>query len=132
MPIKITELNHIQVTVPSGAEQAAKHFYSALLGLQEIPKPVSPHSTRSKTGAWYRCGRVEIHLSVEDLPVDNSASKRHVCFMVADLAEAETTMREAAIEIIPDNQPIEGWRRFYVRDPGGNRIEIAQRSQPQQ
>lgn len=114
------------------AEQAAKHFYSAILGLEEISKPASPRSPRSKGGAWYRCGSVEIHLSVEDLPVDNRASKRHVCFMVADLAEAETTMREAAIEIIPDNQPIEGWRRFYVRDPGGNRIEIAQRSQPQQ
>jgi len=41
-------------------------------------------------------------------------------------------MRAAAIEIIPDNQPIQGWRRFYVRDPGGNRIEIAERSNQQQ
>ena len=130
MPIKITELNHVQATVPSAAEQAAKHFYSAILGLEEISKPVSPRSTRSKTGAWYRCGSIELHLSVEDLPADSRASKRHVCFIVANLAEAEATMREAAIEIIPDNQPIEGWRRFYVRDPGGNRIEIAERSEP--
>lgn len=127
MPVKITEINHIQVTVPSAAEQAAKQFYGEILGLDEIPKPVSPHSTRSKTGAWYRCGSVELHLSVEDLPADNHVSKRHVCFMVSNLAEAEATMRESAIEIIPDNQPIEGWRRFYVRDPGGNRIEIAER-----
>ncbi len=36
-------------------------------------------------------------------------------------------MREAGIDVIPDNRPIDGWRRFYVRDPGGNRIEIAER-----
>jgi hypothetical protein len=48
--------------------------------------------------------------------------------MVANLADAEAAMREAGIEIIPDNNPIAGWRRFYIRDPGGNRIEIAQRS----
>lgn len=38
-------------------------------------------------------------------------------------------MREASIEIIPDNRPIDGWRRFYVRDPGGNRIEIVERGE---
>lgn len=128
MPLEITEINHVQTTVPSNVEYAAKHFYGSILGLQELPKPTGP---RSRGGAWYRCGSVELHLSVEDLPVDNRESRRHLCFMVADLAEAEAAMREAAIEIIPDNQPIEGWQRFYVRDPGGNRIEIAQRSKPQ-
>jgi len=131
MPLEITELNHIQTTVPRAAEQAAKHFYGTILGLEQIPKPVSPGSTRSQSGAWYRCGSVELHLSVEDLPADSSASRRHVCFMVTNLAETEAAMREAAIEIMPDNQPIEGWRRFYVRDPGGNRIEFAERSTPQ-
>lgn len=133
MPLEITELNHIQTTVPSAAEQAAKHFYGTILGLEQILKPASPrspHSPHSRGGAWYRCGSVELHLSVEDLHADNSASRRHVCLMVTNLAEAEAAMREAAIEIIPDNQPIEGWRRFYVRDPGGNRIEIAERSKP--
>lgn len=122
MPLEITELNHVQTTVPSSVEHAAKYFYGTILGLEEIPKPAGP---RSRGGAWYRCGSVEIHLSVEDLPA--GASRGHVCFMVANLAEAEAAMREAAIEIIPDKQPIEGWRRFYVRDPGGNRIEIAER-----
>jgi catechol 2,3-dioxygenase-like lactoylglutathione lyase family enzyme len=34
----------------------------------------------------------------------------------------------AGIEIIPDERPIAGQPRFYVRDPGGNLIEIAQKS----
>jgi catechol 2,3-dioxygenase-like lactoylglutathione lyase family enzyme len=65
---------------------------------------------------------------VEDLATDNRASRRHICFVVADLTEEEATMRGAGIEIIPDSRPIDGWRRYYVRDPGGNRIEIAERS----
>jgi len=129
MPLEITELNHIQTTVPGAVEQASKYFYGTILGLPEIPKPAG---SRSRRGAWYRCGSVELHLSVEDLPADNGSSRRHVCFMVTNLAEAEATMRAAGIEIIPDNQPIQGWRRFYVRDPGGNRIEIAERSNQQQ
>lgn len=132
MPFELTHIDHVQVTVPSASEGASKHFYGTILGLEQIPKPASPGSTRSQSGAWYRCGSVELHLSVEDLPADNSTSRRHVCFMVTNLAEAESAMREAAIEIMPDNQPIEGWRRFYVRDPGGNRIEIAERSEPLQ
>lgn len=127
MAVEITQIDHVQVTVPSTAEEVSKQFYGAVLGLEEIPKRAGPRSPRSQRGAWYRCGTVELHLSVEDSPADNRSSKRHVCFMVTNLAEAEATMREAAIEIIPDNQPIEGWRRFYVRDPGGNRIEIAER-----
>lgn len=124
MALQITEINHVQISVPSAAEEASKHFYGAILGLQEIPKPAP---LRSRGGAWYRHGTIELHLSVEDLASDNRASRRHICFVVADLTEAEAKMREAGIEIIPDNRPIDGWRRFYVRDPGGNRIEIAER-----
>ena len=125
MTLEITEMNHVQICIPGSAEEASKHFYGAILGLQEIPKPAP---LRSRGGAWYRHGAIELHLSVEDLAADNRDSRRHICFVVADLSEAETTMREADVEIIPDNQPIDGWRRFYVRDPGGNRIEIAERS----
>jgi hypothetical protein len=48
--------------------------------------------------------------------------------MVADIRQAEQFMRDCGIEVFPDNQPVEGWLRFYVRDPGGNRLEIAQRN----
>jgi catechol 2,3-dioxygenase-like lactoylglutathione lyase family enzyme len=124
MTLEIIEINHVQTTVPSGTEEASKYFYGAILGLEEIPKPTN---SRSQGGAWYRQGAVELHLSIEDPGTDNRSSRRHVCFLVADLAEAERTVREAGVEIIPDHRPMDGWRRFYVRDPGGNRIEIAER-----
>jgi hypothetical protein len=41
-------------------------------------------------------------------------------------ARANAMFRAAGVERIPDDHPLRGWSRFYVRDPGGNRIEIAQ------
>jgi hypothetical protein len=31
------------------------------------------------------------------------------------------------VEIISDSQPIAGYNRFYIRDPGGNRLEIVRK-----
>ena len=123
MSIEITALNHVNVTVPGPAEAAAKHFYTSVLGLKQIPKP---EGSRVSVGAWYQLAGVQLHLSVEDGVGDNSGSTRHVCIMVADLARAEQRLRAAGVEILPDERPVRGWSRFYVRDPGGNLIEIAE------
>ena len=115
-------VDHVNVTVPKSLEEAAKHFYGGVMGLQEVPKP---ESSRGRGGAWYQLGPVQLHLSIEN--VDGMPlSKRHLCYIVADLAAAEERFRSAGVEIIPDDQPMSGWSRFYVRDPGGNRLEIAQ------
>jgi len=47
---------------------------------------------------------------------------------VSDLVAAEKGFREAGVEIIPDPRPMPGTPRFYVRDPGGNQLEIVQAS----
>lgn len=113
-------IHHVNVTVPRSLEDATKHFYGVVMGMTEVPKPES-----SRGRAWYQLGAVQLHLSVED-GTDEHLRKRHVCYTVKDLSEAEEQFRQAGVEIIPDDLPIPGWRRFYVRDPGGNRLEIAQ------
>ena len=116
----VVALHHVNVTVPAEFEQATKEFYGAVLGLQEVPKP---KGTRP-SGAWYQIGPNQLHLSVEG---DNSGplSSGHVCFTVADPGATEENLRKAGVEIIPDPRPQEGTYRFYVRDPGGNILEIA-------
>lgn len=114
-------VHHVNVTVPSSVEAEAKHFYGAVMGMTEVPKP---ESSRGRGGAWYQLGPVQLHLSLEDGL--SEISKRHVCYTVNNLDDAEQRFREAGVEIIPDDLPTPGWRRFYVRDPGGNRLEIAQ------
>ena len=114
-------IHHVNVTVPQSLEDAAKHFYGVVMGLKEVPKP---ESSRGRGGAWYQLGELQLHLSIEG--GEHGASKRHVCYTVADLAEAEQKFRNAGVEVFPDDMPTPGWSRFYVRDPGGNRLEIAQ------
>ena len=117
------KIHHINVTVPTSLETAAKQFYGVVMGLTEVPKPAE---SKGRGGAWYQLGPMQLHLSIEDGLDADCISKRHVCYTVADLAAAESKFREAGVEILPDDIPTPGWTRFYVRDPGGNRLEIAQ------
>ena len=125
MALDIIEFNHVNITVPREREDEAKHFYKDVLGLEEI---IKPDASLKRGGAWYKHGPVEVHLSIEEDVSGNHQSKRHVCYVVRDLPTAEQRFRDAGVEIIPDHRPpVPGWPRFYVRDPGGNLIEIAQR-----
>jgi catechol 2,3-dioxygenase-like lactoylglutathione lyase family enzyme len=125
MDLGIIEINHVNITVPAAAEELTKHFYKNVLGLEEIPKP---EELKKRGGAWFKRGALEIHLSVDETAIDNAKSRRHICYLVADIAKAERVIREAGLDVTPDNNPVEGWLRFYVRDPAGNRLEIAQRN----
>jgi len=118
----VTQLHHVNVTVPSALEAATKEFYGTVLGLEQVPKPAAAR----QSGAWYQIGATQLHLSVED-EARGPLSSRHICFAVPDLGEAEKRFREAGVEIIPDPRPMPGTPRFYVRDPGGNLLEIVQR-----
>jgi catechol 2,3-dioxygenase-like lactoylglutathione lyase family enzyme len=117
----VTQLHHVNVTVPPELEAATKEFYGSVLGLRQVPKPADAR----QTGAWYQIGSNQLHLSVED-EGQGPLSSRHVCYAVANLAEAEKRFRDAGVEIISDPRPVPGSSRFYVRDPGGNQLEIVQ------
>ena len=119
----VTQLHHVNVTVPPELEAATKEFYGSVLGLKQIPKPAASR----QSGAWYQIGETQLHLSVED-GERGTLSSRHVCFTVDDLNAIEKRFREAGVEIISDPRPIPGSARFYVRDPGGNQLEIVQAS----
>jgi catechol 2,3-dioxygenase-like lactoylglutathione lyase family enzyme len=117
----VTQLHHVNVTVPPELEAATKEFYGSVLGLQQVPKPAAAR----QSGAWYQIGETQLHLSVED-KANGSMSSRHVCFTVSDLSATENRFRDAGVEIIPDPRPLPGTRRFFVRDPAGNQMEIVQ------
>jgi len=123
MSIDIIKVNHVNITVPAALETAAKNFYEVVLGLVQIPKP---EGTRQNLGAWYELGTMQLHLSIED-GVANEESDRHVCYQVTDIAAADLHFRHSGVEIIADGRPVRGQSRFFVRDPGGNLIEIAQK-----
>lgn len=116
----------MQITVPRALEAETRRFYSEGLGFREIPKP--PELARNG-GMWYRLGAVQLHVSLEAVEVAaNANSRRHIAYDVADLDAVERELRGRGLAIIADQQPSAGFRRFYLRDPGGNRIEISQKT----
>jgi catechol 2,3-dioxygenase-like lactoylglutathione lyase family enzyme len=109
-------LSHVNVTMPRGREDDARRFYAQLLGLAEIPKP---EPLRARGGCWFEAGGLEIHVSVAD---DAPGSQRHFGLETADLGATRARLQAAGLAI--DEGRPGPWRRFFVRDPFGNRIEI--------
>ncbi len=110
-------LHHVQIAIPAGGEDAAVQFYGNLVGLNQIAKPAN---LVKRGGVWFSTGTLQVHLGVDKEFVP--ANKAHVAFEVADLIALRTNLEEAGIAII-DDEPLEGFDRFYVSDPFGNRVE---------
>jgi catechol 2,3-dioxygenase-like lactoylglutathione lyase family enzyme len=122
--IGIRGIHHVQVTVPRAQEAAALAFYRDVLGLRELPQP---DLQAAQGGAWFAAGNAELHLKSEDISLEETRrSKRHVCLAVHDVDAAIAAFRGNGVEILPDERPIPGVKRCFVRDPGGNRIEITE------
>ena len=120
--IGIRAIDHVQVTVSRERLGAAMRFYGEVLGLIPAPRPGKPGD-----GAWYQIGPVQLHLAIEDrASPDANRSRRHICYRVGNLVDAERHLREAGVAIQPDERPVPGVRRIFIEDPGGNRIEIAE------
>jgi catechol 2,3-dioxygenase-like lactoylglutathione lyase family enzyme len=122
MPLEILAIDHVQISVPPEADAATQRFYREVLGFTQIPKP------NKRGGAWFQHGSLQVHVSLEEGAATNRESRRHICYRVADLERAAEALRHAGIEIVPDDRPAAGVHRFFIFDPGGNRIEIAQAS----
>jgi catechol 2,3-dioxygenase-like lactoylglutathione lyase family enzyme len=114
----IMRLSHINITMPKGGEDIARAFYGGLLGLKEIPKP---ESIRHRGGVWFVADDLDIHVSVEENRAGPDAY-RHFGLDCADVDGLRTKFRTAGIAT-EDGRPAP-WKRFFVRDPFGNRIEI--------
>jgi catechol 2,3-dioxygenase-like lactoylglutathione lyase family enzyme len=115
----ISSIHHVQITVPRGAEDAARRFYCDFLGLSEVRKP---DSLVSRGGLWLQVGRLQMHIGVED-GIDRKATKAHVAYAVAGLDAWRAKLTAAGIKIL-EGIPIPGYRRFEFRDPFGNRVEF--------
>lgn len=120
----LLSLDHVQLAMPAGREEDARAFYCGLLGLHEQTKPAN---LAKRGGCWFGRGALRVHLGVEgDF---RPARKAHPAFIVDDLADFRKTLETAGCLVVED-EPLEGYDRFYVYDPFGNRIEMMQPLQP--
>jgi catechol 2,3-dioxygenase-like lactoylglutathione lyase family enzyme len=119
-------LHHVQVACPAGGEDACRRFYADGLGLTEVEKPAA---LRARGGVWFRgydgLGAVsaELHVGVEDPCVP--ARKAHPAFEVEDVERAAETLGRAGFDVDwSQRHTFDGFERFHVFDPHGNRVEV--------
>ena len=115
---QIHGLDHVQLAMPAGQEEAARALYAGLLGLAEVPKP--PNLAK-RGGVWFEQGSLRLHLGVEQ--DFRPARKAHPAFLVRDLPALVRHLENAGVAVVSD-EPLAGYDRVYVADPFGNRIEL--------
>ena len=108
-------IDHVQVAIPVGSDDAARAFYADVLGLGEVPKPAV---MAARGGAWFESGDVRVHVGVEDPFVP--ARKAHPALAMHGLADFVAASGLDATW----NDEIAGVVRCHVFDPFGNRIEL--------
>ncbi len=128
---RLRRVDHLNVQVPPEKEDEAIHFYEEILGLKRLKKPDSlgpagAHFCISED-PWY-----ELHVGVarDTTMADvNKNLRNHLGFQVDDLETARKDFEAAGIEIDDATAAYSESRdfhqeRFFIRDPGGNRLEI--------
>lgn len=117
-------LHHVQLAMPRGEEERARRFFVGVLGLTEIAKPPV---LAARGGAWFRGGRLELHLGVED--DFRPAAKAHPGILVSDLDDAVRRL-DADGQPVRWDAELPGFRRVYAHDPFGNRLELLEPDAP--
>src|SRR4030095_12013027 len=118
----IDGIEHVQLAMPAGQEDAARRFYSGLLGIPEVPKPPD---LAKRGGVWFENDRVKVHLGID--PDFHPARKAHPGVLVRNLNELIRNLRVAGVEVV-EAEPLAGYFHVYIADPFGNRIELMEPS----
>lgn len=114
----IVGIHHVQLAAPAGSEDRLRWFYGAVLGLPEVAKPPV---LAARGGVWFRSAHVELHLGVEESFAP--ARKAHPGLLVDGLEDYARRIESHGVAVEWDDS-FPGYRRCYVADPHGNRIEL--------
>jgi len=117
----ITGVDHVQLAMPRGREDAARAYYAGLLGMTEQPKPPA---LAARGGCWFTSGAAALHLGVEDPFAP--ARKAHPALLVDDLDRLAAALSAAGYACVRSDDQVPGVRRFHSHDPFGNRVEFQQ------
>ena len=119
----VVAIDHVQLAMPAGGEPSAHAFYAGLLGLRRVPKP--RHLER-RGGCWFENDSVKIHLGVDS--EFRPARKAHPALVVEGLDDLVERLEATGATVRAE--PLDGYRRIYVDDPFGNRIELMEPLRP--
>lgn len=110
-------VHHIALSIPPGTQAQVRAFYGGILGMTEIA------STRDEGGCHFRAGDMEFDFDVElGTRIPRQA---HPGTLVPDIDALADRLAEQGVAIEWDDK-FPGYRRFYARDPLGNRLQFLQ------
>jgi catechol 2,3-dioxygenase-like lactoylglutathione lyase family enzyme len=114
----LSAIDHVQLAAPPGSEDRLRAYYADALGMTEIPKPPV---LAARGGCWFQAGAVQLHLGIEE--DFRPAHKAHPGLRVTDI-EAYAARLAAHGAPVTWDDALPGHRRFFSRDPVGNRLEF--------
>jgi len=121
----VLRLQHVAVTVPVEGLERARDFYSGVLGLREVARPPE---LAGRPGIWYSFGSTELHIQARER-VPAGDADYHPALVVDDIDAWRATFAAHGVPVA-DQPTIYNRRRFDIRDPFGNRIEITTEGDP--
>ncbi len=115
-------VHHISLTIPPGAESQVRAFYGGILGMTEV---ADGGPAAGPGGCHFRSGDLEFDFDV-DLDAHAPCPRQaHPGSLVADIDALAARLAEQGVAVEWDHRFL-GYRRFYARDPLGNRLEFLQ------
>jgi catechol 2,3-dioxygenase-like lactoylglutathione lyase family enzyme len=118
----VLRIQHVSIPIPGGSVEKGREFYGDTLGLEQKPTPPALDGSRI---VWFNLGDTghELHLFTEEDDVRSGG--QHFCMQVDDIEAWRAKLNDKGVEIA-DVETIVSRPRFMIRDPFGNRIELAQ------
>ena len=111
-------IDHVQLAIPTGGEEACRAFWGELLGLAEVPKPPV---LAARGGCWFAGPGFQVHLGVQ---VDfRPALKAHPGFEIRGVRALARSLAAAGHPVTWSDE-VPGQDRFHTADPFGNRLEF--------
>jgi lactoylglutathione lyase len=111
-------INHVSVSSPDQDESA--RFYAELFGARRIPAPNFGFRVD-----WFEFGGTQLHIFPED---DGPPRRHHFGVTVEDILPIYRRAQELGVidPVFTDCVRVleDGAVQFYIRDPGGNLIEV--------
>jgi glyoxylase I family protein len=119
----VESIHHVAIGVADLVR--SRHFYTTVLGLEEIPRPAFDFD-----GAWFRVGAQHIHLIVQrqtEMRHEHASLRTrgdHIALRVQSYRDTLEHLRalDMPFEERPDNKT--PWPQIYIVDPDGYTIEL--------
>jgi len=115
-------VHHIALTIPPGTEPQVRSFYGGILGMTEVD---DPNREDGPGGCQFRSGDLEFDFDVDLSAPEPCPRNAHPGTVVADIDALAARLAEQGVAVQWDDRFL-GYRRFYARDPLGNRLEFLQ------